>query len=73
MNERCQFVEGCPIFAYFNRTAKKVYLAMYCEGDFARCKRRQLRLSGQPVPPDLLPFGGTLSYDAERPRTRTIL
>jgi hypothetical protein len=73
MDNHCQFVDGCPIFAYFNRTAKKVYLAMYCEGSYIRCQRRQLRLLGRPVPPDLLPYGGSLSYEVERRRPRTVL
>jgi len=72
MEQRCQFISGCPIFEYFNRTAKKVYLAMYCEGDYGRCQRRRLRMAGQPVPKDLLPYGGTLSYESERPRAKTI-
>ncbi|HEC21290.1 MAG TPA: hypothetical protein ENI95_00065 [Chloroflexi bacterium] len=62
---QCQFVEGCPIFKYFRRYAIKVYLEMYCEGNYERCRRRQLRLAGKPVPANLLPHGGTL-WDERR-------
>jgi hypothetical protein len=60
MSENCSFIEGCPIFRYFRVSAKTVYMDMYCMGNFERCKRRKLRLAGQPVPDNLLPHGGTL-------------
>lgn len=56
----CPNLESCPIFKYFRSYAKKAYMRMYCEGDFETCERYQLRLEGQPVPPNLLPHGGTL-------------
>jgi hypothetical protein len=56
----CPHLETCPIFKYFRSSAKKAYLRMYCQGDFETCERFQLRAAGQPVPPNLLPHGGTL-------------
>ena len=66
MPRSCQFVEACPMFKYFKRFAQKVYLSMYCEGYFADCKRRELRLAGKPVPETLLPNGSTL-WNTEMP------
>ena len=60
---QCEMVEGCPIFKYFKRYAIKVYMGMYCLGDYETCKRLQLRRAGQPVPENLLPHGGTLWDD----------
>ncbi|NDJ76367.1 MAG: hypothetical protein GYB65_08910 [Chloroflexi bacterium] len=67
MPEACQFLDGCPMFAYFCRAAKKVYREMYCEGDFAACARRQLRMENNPVPDNLLPHGSTLWDDHQKP------
>ena len=63
----CQFLDGCPMFKYFRRSAQRAYVAMYCQGDYARCQRRKLRLAGKPVPENLLPFGGTLWDEGDRP------
>ncbi len=60
MDEKCQFIEKCPMFEYFCNAAKLIYRAAYCEGSFEKCKRRQLRLSGQPVPNSMLPQGSLL-------------
>lgn len=67
MEESCEFLEGCPMFKYFNRSAQKVYSKMYCTGNFARCERRKLRLAGRTVPESLLPYGGRLWNDDELP------
>jgi hypothetical protein len=69
MDDCCQFTDGCPIFAYFSGAATRISLAMYCQGDYGRCKRRQLEMAGEAVPADLLPQGGSLSDGAQRPRT----
>jgi hypothetical protein len=55
------------MFRYFRQYAKKVYVELYCQGDYERCKRRTLRLSGQPVPANLLPHGGKLWEDGKSP------
>ena len=73
MDNHCPFITGCPIFAYFNETAKGYFVALYCQGSYTRCQRRQLRILGKPVPPDLLPSGGSLKDIANRSLTRTIL
>jgi len=64
---RCENTETCPMFKYFRRVAQEVYRNLYCEGDFEICARRRLRLAGQPVPANLLPHGGKLWLDTERP------
>ena len=69
MDDPCQFADECPAFAHFSRMPNNVNLEVYCQGDFGSCKRRQLHMSGQPVPSNLAPYGGRLSTDAERPRT----
>jgi hypothetical protein len=66
--ERCQFVEGCPIYKYFRRIAAEITRETYCEGPyFTECARRKLRLAGQPVPDNLLPHGGKLWEDDKKP------
>lgn len=67
MGETCDYLEGCPMFKYFNRVARRVYGDMYCKGDYARCERRKLRLAGRPVPENLLPYGGKLWDDNGSP------
>jgi hypothetical protein len=67
MDEKCQYLEGCPMFKYFTRIAKKVYIDTYCQGDYERCARRKLRLAGEPVPANLLPHGGKLWDDNQLP------
>lgn len=63
----CEFIEGCPMFKYFRRIAKQIYMDTFCEGNPDICKRRQLRLAGEPVPMNLLPHGGKLWDDNARP------
>jgi hypothetical protein len=67
METQCQFLKGCPMFKYFRQYAIKVYTELYCEGDYEKCKRRILRLSGQQVPANLLPHGGKLWEDGKAP------
>jgi hypothetical protein len=55
------------MFKYFRQYAIKVYTELYCEGDYQKCKRRTLRLSGQHVPANLLPHGGRLWEDGKAP------
>ena len=65
MDDMCQFLEGCPMFELLNRYAKTVYIDMYCRGNYARCQRRRLRVAGDMVPKDLLPYGGRLIIDEQ--------
>lgn len=67
MAAQCEFIEGCPIYKHFRLQAQHVFRELYCEGDFAACERRKLRLAGQPVPANLLPHGGTLWQEGEPP------
>jgi len=68
MAQSCEFVEECPIYKYFRVQARHVFMQLYCEGDFASCERRKLRLAGRPVPKNLLPHGGLLWQDGETQR-----
>jgi len=61
----CNFIDQCPMFKYFRSSAKKIYMEVYCQGDYTICRRRQLRLAGEPVPENLLPHGGTLWDDTQ--------
>jgi hypothetical protein len=67
MAGQCEYVEGCPMFKYFRSIAKKVYAEIYCLGDYEVCRRRQLRQAGEPVPQNLLPHGGKLWDDDQKP------
>jgi len=60
MNRQCQFTDACPMFEYFQRSARTVYMNMYCLNFCTDCCRRQRRLAGKPVPDDLLPTGERL-------------
>lgn len=58
----CRYVDGCPIFKYFKtKFASTIYLTQYCEGDYAKCRRYQMRLKGQVPPESLLPDGKELT------------
>jgi hypothetical protein len=67
MDEHCQFLDKCPMFKYFNRAAQKVYIQVYCKGNFASCARRRLRLAGEAVPVNLMPHGSKLWKDGAAP------
>jgi hypothetical protein len=67
MAGQCEFLDGCPMFKYFRNSAKRVYVGFYCRGKYETCRRRQLRLAGQPVPKNLLPHGGKLWDDGTTP------
>ena len=61
----CDFIDQCPMFHYFHSTAKQIYLDVYCRGDYTLCKRRALLMSGERVPKNLLPHGGSMQ-DSEK-------
>lgn len=61
------------MFRYFDRVAEYVYRVAYCEGDFEGCARRQLRLSGQTVPDNLMPQGTKLWPDGGTPPKEFVL
>jgi hypothetical protein len=67
MARQCEFVEGCPMFKYFRAGARRIYLEIFCQGDFEVCHRRRRRLAGEPVPRNLLPHGGTLWAEKDSP------
>jgi hypothetical protein len=64
-NQHCENLERCPVFKYFRKFAKQIYIDIYCEGDYVICRRRQLWVEGKPVPENLLPHGGTL-WDSDK-------
>ena len=54
----CPNTTGCPIYNKFKTEAlKNLYIKMFCFGKFETCKRKQVKDSGQPVSPSLLPDG----------------
>jgi hypothetical protein len=67
MADQCEFLTGCPMFKYFRDYAKKVYAEFYCQGNYASCRRRQLRMAGKAVPQNLMPHGGKLWEDGQTP------
>ena len=67
MDNKCQFIDSCPMFKYFCRAAQIIYSQVYCEGDYESCERLKRRINGQPVPENLLPQGLKLWPDGETP------
>ena len=67
MEGKCQYIEGCPVYAYFCRAAEMIYRAVYCERSFKECARYHLRMAGETVPINLLPQGTKLWEDGEEP------
>lgn len=55
--DTCPNLEGCPVFKHFGIFTREVYKELYCFGAYETCARYELKASGQPVPPDLLPHG----------------
>jgi len=57
----CERVDKCPLFAQFNlKSSLQIWKALYCDGDFTRCRRFQIASTGAQVPPNLLPNGRML-------------
>jgi hypothetical protein len=67
MEGKCQYIEGCPVYAYFCRAAEMIYRAVYCERSFRESARYRLRTAGESVPINLLPQGTKLWEDGEEP------
>ncbi len=55
----CPHFAACPIFERSSAETSK-YVGQYCKGDFEECERKKRQDAGQPVPPTLLPDGGSL-------------
>ena len=45
------------MYKYLKRNDLTTCMRTYCLGDFPNCQRYQLKASGKPVPPALLPDG----------------
>ncbi len=59
---QCPYINDCPMFRRIMTDAlRKVFIDLFCKGDFELCERKKLRDAGEPVPDDLLPHGGRLS------------
>jgi len=58
--QTCEFLATCPQFAYFSEHDWQVYITLYCRGNFTVCRCRQLLANGEPVPANLLPYGGVI-------------
>ncbi len=57
-DKKCPYIDTCDMFKRFTtESAKKVFITLYCKGNFKKCARKKLRDSGQPVPENLLPSG----------------
>ena len=57
----CPNTKTCPIYDKFKTEAlKNIYIRMYCMGKPENCKRKQIKDTGVPVPPRLLPDGKEL-------------
>lgn len=57
----CPNTKACPIYEKFRTEAlKNVYIRKYCTSNFEDCKRKQMKDTGNPVPPKLLPDGREL-------------
>ena len=57
----CPNAKTCPIYEKFRTEAlKNIYVRMHCKSKFENCKRKQIKDTGKPVPPALLPDGKEL-------------
>jgi hypothetical protein len=65
--QACEYINGCPMFKYFCSVAKTVYADIYCRTNPDICERRKRRAAGKPVPDNLLPHGGKLWKDDDKP------
>jgi hypothetical protein len=54
------------MYKYLKRNELTACMRSYCLGDFQACRRYKLRVSGKPVPPNLLP-DGSLKPEEARP------
>ena len=62
----CEYLEACPIFNRFRLEGiKNFWIRLYCQGEKqANCQRRIIKVTGRPVPEDLLPNGKHLELVA---------
>lgn len=71
----CDRIDRCrPLFEQFSiKASLRVWVAQYCESDFARCERLKLALQGKPVPRNLLPNGRMLKVGLEQAEVKDLL
>lgn len=55
----CLYREQCPVMSYLRNPAERIYIQIFCEGVYHQCARYVVHQSGQLVPDNLLPYGGT--------------
>ncbi len=59
---RCIYHESCTMIKSKRlKSLMDVFIPIYCDGDFHRCARVQLKVAGQIVPIMLLPDGKKIS------------
>ncbi len=57
----CENFKDCPLYKEFKlQKLANMWVREYCKGNFLKCKRRQLKLSGKDIPLTLLPNGQNL-------------
>ncbi len=62
-HEICEFIEACPMYAKFqNKGTLAVWKINYCEADYERCKRYEVRVTGTKPPDTMLPNGELLRH-----------
>jgi len=69
MENCCHLADECPVYTLLGDPSRKAQRELYCLGEFGRCQRRQLLMSGQHAPDDMLPSGNLASRSDEQPRT----
>ncbi len=56
----CEFIAKCPFFNNISLPATADILKKrYCNGDYAKCARYQMKKAGKEVPDNLWPDGKT--------------
>jgi hypothetical protein len=62
----CERVGTCSLFAQFRlKPSLQVWKSYYCEGNFKRCERWKIIVTGSPVSDRLLPNGRILDATLE--------
>jgi hypothetical protein len=67
MSGKCKQIDICPIVKYFGKTGWRKFRRRYCEGDYTRCRRFQLRQNGMPVPIHLMPWDDSPEHSGGAP------
>ena len=63
MEAKCKFADRCPIVKYFSEQDRNIMLNRYCFGNFEKCARYQMRMSGQEVEELMMPWDGFVELE----------